>query len=218
VSGPATAPRIVIVDYGMGNRRSVEKALERTGARVELASDRAALAQADGLVVPGVGAFPRAMESLGRLGLDDLIVERVDAGTPLLGICLGVQLLFDSSRELGGARGLGLIAGEVLPLQADGLKLPHIGWSDVRWAQPSPLTQGLPEGEAFYHVHSFAPVPARSEDLLGEAQYGHPFASAVQHGHLFGVQFHPEKSSTAGLRVLANFVSVCARERRPAAA
>jgi glutamine amidotransferase len=214
----AAAPRIAIVDYGMGNRRSVEKALERTGARVELSSDHETLARADGLVVPGVGAFPKAMENLGRLGLDDVIAERARAGTPVLGLCLGMQLLFDSSTELGGAPGLGLIAGEVLPLAADGLKLPHIGWSDVRFTQPSPLTAGLPGEEAFYHVHSLAPVPVRPEDLLGEAEYGHPFASAVQDGHLFGVQFHPEKSSAAGLRMLANFVSVCARERRPAAA
>jgi glutamine amidotransferase len=213
----AAAPLVAIVDYGTGNRRSVEKALQRTGARVALTSDHAVLAQADGLVVPGVGAFPRAMESLRHLGLDELIGERAATGTPVLGIGLGLQLLFDSSTELGGAAGLGLIPGQVRPLAADGLKLPHIGWSEVRWTRPSSLTEGLPAETALYHVHSFVAVPARAGDLLGEATYGEPFASAVAHGRVFGLQCHPEKSSTAGLRVLANFVSVCVRARRPAA-
>jgi glutamine amidotransferase len=200
----------------MGNRRSVEKALVRTGADVSLTSDHETLKRMDGLVVPGVGAFPRAMENLRELGLDELVRERAHAGTPVLGICLGLQLLFESSTELGGASGLGLIPGRVEPLAAEGLKLPHIGWSVVRWTKPSPLTEGLPPEGAFYHVHSFAPVPDHEADILGEAEYGHPFASAVQRGHLFGVQFHPEKSSAQGLRVLANFVAACARAPRSA--
>jgi glutamine amidotransferase len=201
---------IGIVDYGMGNRRSVEKALEHVGARPLLSSDPDRLAAAPGLVLPGVGAFPKAMESLRRLGLDDFLRERVAAGVPLLGICLGMQLAFDSSEEQGGAAGLGLIGGEVRPLQAPGLKLPHIGWNEVELrAADSPLVRDLPLRCAFYHVHSLAPVLSDPEDLVGTATYGEPFVTAVQRGSFFGVQFHPEKSSAAGLRMLANFAAFC---------
>jgi glutamine amidotransferase len=201
---------IGIVDYGMGNRRSVEKALEHVGARPLLSSDPDRLAAAPGLVLPGVGAFPKAMESLRRLGLDDFVRERVAAGVPLLGICLGMQLAFDSSEEQGGAAGLGLIGGEVRLLQARGLKLPHIGWNEVELrAADSPLVRDLPLRCAFYHVHSLAPVLSDPEDLVGTATYGEPFVTAVQRGSFFGVQFHPEKSSAAGLRMLANFAAFC---------
>ncbi len=201
---------IGIVDYGMGNRRSVEKALAHVGARPLLSSDPDRLAAAPGLVLPGVGAFPKAMESLRRLGLDEMLRERVRAGTPVLGVCLGMQLAFDSSQELGGAEGLGLLGGEVRPLRADGLKLPHIGWNEVELrAAGSPLVRDLPLRCAFYHVHSLAPVLEDPEDLLGTAVYGETFVTAVQHGSFFGVQFHPEKSSAAGLRMLANFATFC---------
>jgi glutamine amidotransferase len=201
---------IAIVDYGMGNRRSVEKALEHVGARVLLSPDPDRLATAAGLVVPGVGAFPRAMANLERLGLADFLRERVATGTPVLGICLGMQLAFERSSEHGGAEGLGLIAGEVRPLVAEGLKLPHIGWNEVTFTQPgSPLTRGLPERCAFYHVHSLVPVPADPADVLGTAEYGERFATAVHRGSFYGVQFHPEKSSAAGLRMLQNFAGLC---------
>jgi glutamine amidotransferase len=201
---------IAVVDYGMGNRRSVEKALEHIGARASVSSDLDELRVAAGLVVPGVGAFPRAMERLRELGLDELLRERVAAGTPVLGICLGLQLAFEHSSEQGGADGLGIIAGEVRGLQADGLKLPHIGWNEVRFEQPdSPLLESLPRECAFYHVHSFAAVPARAEDVLGTAVYGAPFVTAVEKGSFYGVQFHAEKSSAAGLRLLANFARIC---------
>jgi glutamine amidotransferase len=201
---------LAVVDYGMGNRRSVEKALEHVGARARVSADPQLLRGAAGLVVPGVGAFPRAMERLRELGLDELLRERVQAGTPVLGICLGMQLAFDSSSELGGASGLGIIPGEVRPLQTGGRKLPHIGWTEVAFARPdSPLVAHLPPRCAFYHVHSFAPVPARGQDTLGTAEYGAPFVSAVQSGSFYGVQFHPEKSSAAGLRLLANFARIC---------
>ena len=201
---------IGIVDYGMGNRRSVEKALEHVGARPLLSSDPDRLAAAPGLVLPGVGAFPKAMANLERLGLDDFLRERVAAGVPLLGICLGMQLAFDSSEEQGGAAGLGLIGGAVRPLQADGLKLPHIGWNEVELrAADSPLVRDLPARCAFYHVHSLAPVLSDPEDLVGTATYGETFVTAVQRGSFFGVQFHPEKSSAAGLRMLANFAAFC---------
>ena len=210
--------QIAVVDYGMGNRRSVEKALEHVGARAAISGDPARLREAAGLIVPGVGAFPRAMENLRELGLDELLRERVAAQTPVLGICLGMELAFDRSTELGGAEGLGIVAGEVRELRAGSLKLPHIGWNEVRFSDGgSPLLEGLERECAFYHVHSFAPVPAREQDVLGTSEYGEPFVSAVQKGSFYGVQFHPEKSSAAGLRMLANFARICARASQPAA-
>jgi imidazole glycerol-phosphate synthase subunit HisH len=204
------AVEIAVLDYGMGNRRSVEKALEHIGARASITRDHKQLRAAAGLVVPGVGAFPRAMANLRELGLDELLRERLAAGTPVLGICLGMQIAFDSSSEQGGAAGLGIVPGEVRALDTSGLKLPHIGWTEVRFAQPdSPLLADLPSGCAFYHVHSLAPVPAEEQDVLGIADYGAPFVSAVQRGCFYGVQFHPEKSSAAGLRLLANFARIC---------
>jgi glutamine amidotransferase len=209
---------IGIVDYGMGNRRSVEKAFEHVGARAVVSADHDVLFAADGLVVPGVGAFPRAMENLERLGLAELIRSRVAAGTPTLGICLGMQLAFESSTELGGAAGLGLLPGTVERLDAETLKLPQIGWNQVDWQAESPLLEGVPSGTAFYHVHSFAPRPADDGDVLGTSVYGAPFVSAVAREPFYGVQFHPEKSSQLGLRLLGNFVAICTRNARAAAA
>ncbi len=200
--------RICILDYGMGNLRSVEKALEHVGATATIANDAATVSAADGLILPGVGAFPKAMERVRELGLDELIGERRDSGVPILGICLGLQLLFDSTTELAGADGIGLLAGGVDLLDAEGLKVPHIGWSPVRWEKPSRLTEGIESETPFYFVHSFAPRPT-AEDLLGSAAYGARFACAAQRDNVFGVQFHPEKSSGAGLRLLANFAGVC---------
>jgi imidazole glycerol-phosphate synthase subunit HisH len=209
---------IAVVDYGMGNRRSVEKALEHVGARPRVSGDPELLRSAAGLVVPGVGAFPRAMERLNGLGLDELLRERVRAGTPVLGICLGMQLAFDSSTERGGAAGLGIVAGEVRALEPGRLKLPHIGWNEVTFTNSgSPLLADLPRRCAFYHVHSFAAVPALEQDTLGIADYGAPFVSAVQSGSFYGVQFHPEKSSAAGLRLLANFARICIEAGAPVA-
>ncbi len=206
---------IAVVDYGMGNRRSVEKALEHVGAHASVSSDPVALRAAAGLVVPGVGAFPRAMDNLRELGLDELFRERVAAGTPVLGICLGMELAFDYSTEQGGTAGLGIIPGEVRALQAGRLKLPHIGWNEVRFERTgSPLIADLPQRCAFYHVHSFAPVPTHPEQVLGVAEYGAPFVSAVEKGSFYGVQFHPEKSSAAGLRLLANFAGICVARRQ----
>ena len=208
-----SAPAVAVVDYGMGNRRSVEKALEHVGARARITSDPADLRAADGLVVPGVGAFPKAMENLRELGLDELIAERLTAGAPVLGICLGMQLLFDSSVELGGAAGLGLLPGTVTQLQPGDRKLPHIGWNLVRLQRESALTEGLPRECAFYHVHSFVPRPSEASDVLGTSEYGEAFVSAVDRDPLFGVQFHPEKSSAHGLALLRNFAAVCSRVR-----
>ena len=202
---------IAILDYGMGNLRSVEKALERVGSRALITADADAVRGADGVILPGVGAFPAAMRRVRDLGLDALVAERLDAGTPVLGICLGLQLLFARSSENEGADGLGLLAGEVGPLAAPGLKLPHIGWSPVHWERDSDLTEGLETESPFYFVHTFTPRPGDAGDVLGTAEYGERFACAVARPPLYGVQFHPEKSSTAGLRLLHNFAEICAR-------
>ncbi|HEU5252796.1 MAG TPA: imidazole glycerol phosphate synthase subunit HisH [Solirubrobacterales bacterium] len=200
--------RIAILDYGMGNLRSAEKALEHVGVIAKVSRDPDEVRAADGVVLPGVGAMPRAMERIRELGLDELIAERREAGVPILGICLGLQLLFESTTELGGAEGLGLLPGAVSELEAEGLKVPHIGWSPVAWERDSRLTEGIPSGTPFYFVHSLAPRPS-GEDLLGSAEYGSRFACAAERDNVFGVQFHPEKSSSAGLRLLANFAGIC---------
>ena len=211
------SPTIAILDYGMGNRRSVEKAFAHVGARPALTRDHDEIRAADGVVVPGVGAFPRAMRSLRELGLDDVIRERAASGTPVLGICLGMQLLFERSTEGGeSCDGLGLLRGDVRPLDAGGQRVPHIGWNVVRFERASRLTSALPEGVAFYHVHSLVPHPADPADVLGTAEYGERFASAVARENVFGVQFHPEKSSRAGLRLLTSFTAACERERAAA--
>jgi glutamine amidotransferase len=201
--------RICILDYGMGNLRSVEKALEHIGATAKIASDAETIRSADGLILPGVGAFPKAMANIRQLGLDELIEERRGAGIPVLGICLGLQLLFESSDELAGAEGLGLLPGDVSGVDAPGLKVPHIGWSPVRWESESRLVEGIESETPFYFVHSFAPRPEPGV-LLGTAAYGSRFAVAAEGEGVFGVQFHPEKSSAAGLRLLSNFAGICA--------
>lgn len=215
-------PRIAVVDYGMGNRRSVEKALARVGARALVSRDHDELGAADGLLLPGVGAFPAAMATIVELGLDEVLRERADAGVPVFGSCMGMQLLFERSEEHGGARGLGLLAGGVRALRAPGLKLPHIGWSEVRWREAgstaardalAPLAAGLPQPSFLYHVHSFVAEPADPEVVLADACYGERFPAVVGTGNVFGAQSHPEKSSAMGLALLGNFVAICAKRR-----
>jgi glutamine amidotransferase len=195
---------IAVVDYGMGNLRSVEKAFEHVGAEVVVTDE---LPDADGIVLPGVGAFPKAMERLGERAA--LIRERVEAGVPVLGICLGMQLLFESSTELGGAGGIGVLRGIVDRLAVNGLKLPQIGWNAVSWKRRSPLTDGLPDPCPMYHVHTYA---AGTDDVLGTATYGEEFVTAVESDRVYGVQFHPEKSGPHGLRLLRNFAGICAAD------
>jgi imidazole glycerol-phosphate synthase subunit HisH len=207
------APRIAVVDYGMGNRRSVVKALEHVGAAVSLTGDADLIATADGIVVPGVGAFGAGMASLTETGLDRTITDVAGRGRPVLGICLGMQLLFDRSAELGVTDGLGLIGGEVTRLQVGSppaLRIPHIGWNEVRFERPSALLDGLPEsGAAFYHVHSYAARPSNPGDVVATTEYGERFATIVAAGNVFGTQFHPEKSSTHGLALLRAFARIC---------
>jgi len=199
---------IGLVDYGMGNRRSVEKAFARVGADARLTGDHDTLRAADGLVLPGVGAFPEAMRRLGETGLGDLVRERAAAGTPVIGLCLGMHLLYEGSEEFGATPGLGLLGGTVRRLRAEGLKLPHIGWHAVRFLRETPIT---PAGgtEAYYHVHSFAPEP--TEDAVALGDYGGEFVSIAARGNVFGCQFHPEKSSQAGLALLGAFTERCAK-------
>jgi glutamine amidotransferase len=202
---------IAVVDYGMGNRRSVEKALAHVGADAAITRDHAEIRAADGVIVPGVGAFPEAMRRLGALGLDELLRERAASGVPLLGICLGMQVLFESSTEHEGAIGLGLLGGDVSFLDPQGERLPHIGWNLVSFTRPGRLTDGLGDGAAFYHVHSLACRPSDPADVAGTATYGaDTFATIVERDNVFGAQFHPEKSSRDGLALLRNFAGVCA--------
>lgn len=204
---------IGIVDHGLGNRRNVQKAFARVGVDAVISDDHDELRAAEGLVVPGVGAFAAGMAGLRERGLDELVVERAGEGTPVIGLCVGLQLLFDSSTELGGDTGLGLLAGPVERLEAPGLKIPHIAWNVVTFTRPSPLTEGLGEAAAFYHVHSFAARPEDDEIVLGRGDYGGPFASIVERPPIYGAQFHPEKSSSAGLQLLGNFARICAAVR-----
>jgi len=196
---------IAIADYGMGNRRSVEKALAHVGAESVITAD---VRDASAIILPGVGAFPEAMRNLERSGLGEQLVERAAAGVPVLGICLGMQLLFESSSEHEGAAGLGILPGVVTALESP--RLPHIGWNLVSFSRPSALTEGLGEAAAFYHVHSFACRPTDASDVVGTGEYGERFVSVVERDNVMAAQFHPEKSSTDGLQMLKNFAALAA--------
>jgi imidazole glycerol-phosphate synthase subunit HisH len=194
---------IAILDYGMGNLRSVAKALEHVGGDPVLTSEAARVREADRIVLPGVGAMPKAMERVDSLGLDELLRERVEAGVPVLGLCMGMQLLFEATEEHGGAEGIGLLKGSVVRLEAP--RVPQIGWNPVSWRRRSVLNDGLPDPCAFYHANSFAPR-ASEEDVLGVADYGGEFVSVVERPPVYGLQSHPEKSGPDGLRLLRNFL------------
>jgi glutamine amidotransferase len=205
-------PTVAILDYGMGNLRSAEKAFEHVGASAPITRDHDAVRAADGVVLPGVGAFPKAMAAVRELGLDALLRERRAAGVPILGICLGMQLLYEGSDEHGGAEGIGLLAGRVEALDAPGLKVPHIGWNPVSWRRESDIADGLPDPCAFYHVHSYAKRDVDGDEVVGVASYGNEFASVVAADSVYGTQFHPEKSGPDGLRLLRNFAARCRAE------
>jgi len=196
---------IAIIDYRMGNLRSVQKGFEHAGVSdVVVTDDPARVAAADGVVLPGVGAFRDAAAHLRESGMRDVVLERIGDGTPFLGICLGMQLLADVSLEDGEWEGLGVVPGrcERIP---PGVKIPHIGWNTVEYPSPSSLFDGVPEGTAFYFVHSYHLNPDDPSCIIGSTEYGTRFAAAVSVGEVYAVQFHPEKSSTMGLRLLANF-------------
>jgi glutamine amidotransferase len=205
---PPTSPRIAVVDYGAGNLRSVAKALERSTLAVEVASDATALARYDALVVPGVGAFADAMASLRAKGIGDALVRAIAGGKPYLGLCLGLQVLFASSDEHGMTAGLGVLRGRVERFPADHpLHVPHIGWNQVRWRGDHPVTTRLPREDSYYFVHSYRVVGADPGDVAGTTDYGGEFTTAVAHGNVFAVQFHPEKSQSAGKRLLDAFAA-----------
>lgn len=201
-------PRIAVVDYGAGNLVSIEQALTTVGADAELVRDGEAIRSADALVVPGVGAAEPAMARLGSRGMTEAIRAWLAADRPFLGICLGLQLLFDGSDE-DGATTLGVIPGRTVRLE-DAPTLPHIGWNQVEWTRSHALFDGIGDGTDFYFVHSYAGVPDRaSADLvLATTEHGTRFTSAVARGSILGVQFHPERSGPDGLRLLANFVDL----------
>jgi glutamine amidotransferase len=210
---PAGAPpRIAVVDYGMGNLASVAKALERSGADVRVSESAAEIGAAAGVVLPGVGAFRDAAARLEQAGLAGLLRERIAAGTPFLGVCLGLQLLFESSGEGGRWPGLGVFAGTVERMQTD-LKVPHIGWNELDWtAAGAGMAAGLPARPAVYFVHSYAAVPADPSIVAATTDYGSSVVAAVARHTVWGMQFHPEKSSTIGLALLANFVALVRQE------
>ncbi|EEG77686.1 imidazole glycerol phosphate synthase subunit HisH [Dethiobacter alkaliphilus] len=195
---------IVIIDYGMGNLRSVQNGFAQAGFATVVSADPKDLVQADGLVLPGVGAFGQARESLQAEGLDKAIYQQVAKGVPLLGICLGHQLLFDSSEEMGEHRGLGLIPGEVVPFTGE-VKVPQVGWNQLSIKRKHPLLNGIKDGDYFYFVHSYYVRPKDPAVNLATADYGSEFSAVVQKDNVFGIQFHPEKSSRLGLLILKNF-------------
>ncbi len=197
-------PRISILDYGMGNLRSVAKAVDRAGGEPVTTSDPAAAVKADAMVVPGVGAFGACMAGLKEHGLDRSVRQFAETDRPLLGVCLGMQVLFDRSEE-GGAEGLGLIPGNVVRLSGE-VKVPHMGWNDVAWTGAHPMTNGLNGSSTFYFVHSYACVPEDTDVTVGETEYGTRFAAAIGRDNVFGTQFHPEKSGDAGIELYRNLV------------
>jgi glutamine amidotransferase len=205
---------IAIIDYGMGNLRSVQKALQRVGGDARLIRTPAELAQADKIVLPGVAAFGDAMAQLRAAGLVEPIVEAIQQGRPYLGFCLGLQLLFDVSYEDGRYGGLGVIPGKVVRFEFDKslagrrLSVPHMGWNQVRFTQSCPMLEGIASGTFFYFAHSYLVMPLDPDVVAGTTEYGLEFVSAVRRGNIFATQFHPEKSQTAGLRVLENFVKL----------
>lgn len=201
---------LAIIDYGMGNLRSVQKALEQLGYEAVITTDRAVVARARGIILPGVGAFADAARRLAELGLDAEIRKAVAIGKPFLGICLGLQLLFEGSEENGWHAGLGIFKGWVRRLPP-GLKVPHMGWNQVQQAKPSALFAGIPDNTPFYFVHSYYVDPVEPDIVLARTDYGASFPCAVGRESIFGVQFHPEKSSRWGLKLLANFGELVGR-------
>jgi glutamine amidotransferase len=198
---------IAVVDYDAGNLHSAAKGLAAAGGEPVVTSDPAVIAAASGVVLPGVGAFCDCVGKIRERGLEAPLRAYIRSGRPFLGICIGLQVLFDRGLEGAGAPGLGVFPGQVVKIEAPGLKVPHMGWNSLRFVRASPLFAGVPEGAYVYFVHSYHAV---SEDVVATCDYGGPVTAAVQRGNCFGVQFHPEKSSAVGLRILRNFVEMAA--------
>ncbi len=198
--------QIAVVDYDAGNTLSVTRALEKVGARVDLTSDPEVVSAADAVVLPGVGAFGDCMRKLRERGMDEACTGAFRSGKPFLGVCVALQVIFEASEESPDAAGLGLMPGRVVRFGVDGLKVPHIGWNELSLVRDHPILDGL-DGEAFYFVHSYYPEPDETQDLIGETDYGTRFCSAAGRENLVAVQFHPEKSSGAGLKLYENFLS-----------
>ncbi len=196
--------KIGIIDYGMGNLHSVKNALDFIGAENFVSDDKEELSTADGLILPGVGAFPDAMDRLRETGLDIFIKEYVKT-RPLIGICLGMQLLFDKGYEFRECEGLSLIGGEVVKIEEEGLKVPHMGWNELKVVNPSPVSISLKDGAQVYFVHSYKAIVRDRADLVAVTDYGHEITAMVAHGNVFGCQFHPEKSESVGLSILREF-------------
>ena len=206
----SSAKEVVIIDYGVGNLRSVEKAFAATGCAAVVSGEVEVLRAAEKLVLPGVGAFGACMRALSERGFDQLVRERVEEGTPLLGVCVGMQILFEESDEFGATPGLGLLRGRVRrfsddPRFGDELVVPHVGWNRIDQTRQNPLFNGVTNRSFFYFVHSYYCEPEHQSVVTGETEYGLKYASVVAKDNICGVQFHPEKSQDAGLRLLRNF-------------
>jgi imidazole glycerol-phosphate synthase subunit HisH len=200
---------IVVVDYGMGNLRSVQKGFEKVGRQAAISRDPSDIRNASHLVLPGVGAFPECMANLARFELIDPLLEFINSGKPFLGICLGLQLLFDESEEFGIHEGLKVVPGRVKGFdKAMGLKIPHMGWNQVFFRKSIPIFRGIDDGLYFYFVHSFYVAPKDEGDIAGETEYGIRFTCAIARDNVFAVQFHPEKSQQNGLKILENFAGL----------
>ena len=197
--------RVAIIDYGVGNLRSVEKAFAANGHEAIVTGDEEELRTAERLVLPGVGAFAACMNALRNHGFIDFIRDRAAAGTPLLGVCVGMQLLFEESEEFGTTAGLGLLKGRVRRFSCDDLVVPQVGWNRINQSRQHPLFAGIANNSFCYFVHSYFCEPVKSEVVVGETSYGVTYASVVAEGNICGVQFHPEKSQSVGLKMLANF-------------
>jgi glutamine amidotransferase len=197
---------VAVIDYDAGNTLSVTRALEKVGARVNLTSEPEQVLAANAVVLPGVGAFGDCMWKLRERGMDEACKGVFRSGKPFLGVCVALQVVFEASAESPGVKGLGLMPGRVVRFEGDGLKVPHIGWNEVSLVRDHPVLRGL-DGEAFYFVHSYYPEPGEARDLIGETDYGTRFCSAAGRENLVAVQFHPEKSSGAGLKLYENFLA-----------
>ena len=197
---------VAVVDYDAGNTLSVTRALEKVGARVDLTPDPKRVLAADAVVLPGVGAFGDCMRKLRERGMDEACLETYRSGRPFLGVCVALQVFFESSQESPGEEGLGILPGVVIRFKGNGLKVPHMGWNELSVARSHPVLEGL-NGEDFYFVHSYYPEPAEPDDVLGISEYGERFCAAAGRENLAAVQFHPEKSSRAGLKLYNNFLS-----------